>query len=61
MTADYMFNKWDLDVICLQEVDVKLRNKLLEQEKYFVIAPVDEENDDQCVILLKRKLSLVPS
>lgn len=60
MTVDYLFRKWDLDVICLQEVDTKLRQRLFEQDKYFVFAPVDEAEDDQCIILLKKKLPLVP-
>jgi exonuclease III len=59
--VDYLFNKWDLDVVCLQEVDTKLRERLRLNVKYFVFAPADEKEDDQCIILLKKKLPLVPS
>lgn len=59
-TVDYLFRKWDLDVIYLQEVDKKLRQSLFRQDKYFVFAPADEEDEDQCIILLKKKLSLIP-
>ncbi len=60
MTVDYLFKKWDLDVVCLQEVNPKLRERLLEQDKYFVFAPIDESETDQCVILLKKRLALIP-
>jgi hypothetical protein len=42
MTVDYIFKKWDLDVINLQEANVKLRERLFEQDKYFVFAPAEE-------------------
>jgi hypothetical protein len=61
MTVDCLFKKWDLDVVCLQEVNSKLRERLLEQDKYFVFAPVDESETDQCIILLKKRLPFVPA
>ena len=60
MTVDNFFKKWDLDIINLQEVEIKLRERLHEQDKYFVFAPTDMMESDQSVLLVKKSLPLVP-
>ena len=60
MTVDNFFKKWDLDIINLQEVEMKFRERLHEQDKYFVFAPTDMMDSDQSVLLVKKSLPLVP-
>jgi hypothetical protein len=60
-TEHYLFEKYDFEIINLQEVNPELLELIRKQNKYYYFTPGMLEKDiDQCVVLVKKSSRLVP-